>query len=287
MYGNERIIQELKSLKQNSSPNGCLSYMLLSENKNEAELIKPNQYCFASMDNKAPFKNHPFQIFCYFFSKFKLEGNRTRRKTFIKEERKYVDYLVNRSMFAPCFENKNITFHINEGAIMNTKFHPSIHITAAVFDRYRAEYPQIVTSWNKAVKAGLNEDAALFFASIFQWNSRNRVFCYYPVSSGHTVFYAQNISPQYLENWLNRKCSLPDPANATLSFSTRYAGFSKMWGPSGFHIFKLNQAVNFINKSFFKKATLHMRTIDCITSKDVVAYWDDLLERHNIVLEKR
>jgi len=127
---------------------------------------------------------------------------------------RYVDYLINRSIFAEAFVHKDAEDSWKNGYVLDMSLPAQIVVSAAIYARYGREQWRWVADFNACLDAGIPEDEAfvamMFFRSSVGGND------VYPTTSfgGHTVLMQGAFTKKGFKNLLNKTYSGTAPINA-------------------------------------------------------------------------
>ncbi len=145
-------------------------------------------------------------------------------------ERHYLDYIIRRSIFSPCFQTKNHDIIFNRGVIFKTHLPAQIVYLAAGAVRYVNEQPNFVQLWN-VFKEEVSEDEAFFLAHLFYYEGGNATtYKERPNWGGeHKVFPGPKVIGKYeLKQFLDRNM---DRAEELPSFKEKsdFTNVSILW----------------------------------------------------------
>ena len=109
--------------------------------------------CFGSL---LSYNDHPEYLIASLF----LNRNFTA-EPIKKREKEYVSFIIKRSVFADCFQTKNINSVFEKGVILKTHLPAQFVYSALVSLRYLKEYPDIPMFWSKFRKHVSGEEALI------------------------------------------------------------------------------------------------------------------------------
>lgn len=142
---------------------GGVSWALIYDNQSIEEVSKyQGQPCFAGLASRK--QGAKYFIFWCFSRRVFSDDN--KKKKLEDHEIDYIKYIVKDSIFAPCFQTKNVNKIFNRGVIMKTDKPAQFVYSAATCIRYVSEYPDLVKMWS-IFREHIGDDAALILAHLF------------------------------------------------------------------------------------------------------------------------
>ena len=149
-----------------------------------------------------------------------------------KESVAYVDWLANRSSWAPAFRTKDPERILREGTIFNVNQPAQLVIGAAITIRYFKEYPARPVVW--ALLSDIVDPHTAFVLSHIYYaenSSGNYAEAAAGWGMGHSVFDSMHVGLRELENIKNSKIIKAN--DKPFSKDTNYYGMNCMWGTRG------------------------------------------------------
>lgn len=140
----------------------------------------------------------------------------------------FIDYMINRSVWANCFINESVQEVIDTCWILDPD-QPSNYIAGACFaTRWLSEWPHRCKAWVAMVEAGVDENEAMFLSHGLQ--SEGEGDDLFPIiidqsSAWHTPL-EKNINKTYFNNFVNGKGIIDDSYNKKKS----YDDVQNTWG---------------------------------------------------------
>lgn len=181
--------------------------------------LSPNQACHAGMNNTG-------------YGGFPIKSKRQYVVSSIQEHKVdkddailYINWLVNEGPYAPVFVTKDPEDILENGYICDAD-HPSNLIAGALINsRIMWEYTEVLKSFLKMVKLGVNSNLAMFMAHIYRYNGS---FYKYQMS-GHCSLDGYDVRIHQIVNFV--KAEMINP-NKNYSDESAYVGVHMLWGKS-------------------------------------------------------
>jgi len=205
-------------------------------------------YAFVHDDNASKV----FSGGCYatFPTNFRAYGNsskylitQTNPKYYVQGEEgmplihRYVDYLINRSIFAEAFVHKDAEDSWKNGYVLDMSLPAQIVISAAIYARYAREQWRWVADFNACLDAGIPEDEA--FVAMMFYRKAPKGEDVQPTTSfaGHTVLMQGSFTKKGFENLLNKTYSETVIINdVPCSENPNYKGIAQLFCGSGYDL---------------------------------------------------
>lgn len=145
----------------------------------------------------------------------------------------YIDWLVNRSPYAPAFITKDAESCMEKGYVATTTDVPSNQMVGGFIAQRRLwEYSDMARAWYEFVKAGMNENLAYCMAHSIQSTSVNGSIqggslAWGKCRRGHTSLDIGDMGPKAVKRFVLGEMNIKDP---TYRKKNRYGNIDITWG---------------------------------------------------------
>jgi hypothetical protein len=223
----------------------------------------------------------------YFIFSPRKDRYHIRRKSYKKEERKYIYDLIHHSHWSPYYVDRNVSNIIKYGTIFHTNAHPSLLVMGAVLDRMRYEDHSLVTTFCKMRDNGLSCNEALIYSAFMRWQSDIEKFEIYSTEPGHRAISPAYITASWIRNFLAGQYFPSYSPERTMKDFFKYRGYSAMWGGGRLgenllrkdYIDFLAKRKTVMRESFGREIP---KTCNVVSSKDLRKSWEHFCEVNGV-----
>lgn len=188
--------------------------------------VSPNQACHAGLSNNYDGNKEKGSIAV-------VSGLMKPSNGVVDEEEAhyFLDWLLNRSVYAPTFITKSADEALYTKTIISSSFHPSnLMAGGLVASRHLWEHAQLGRVFVDLAKAGVNEDLAFYLSHLFSGRFDRGGNCSFgTVHNGHCPMDPGVMGKAELKNYLEHK---PQRLNKTYHENYVYHGYDAMFGES-------------------------------------------------------
>lgn len=139
----------------------------------------------------------------------------------------FIDWLVNRSPYAPAFATKDVNEILERGSfVCDAKVSSSLIVGGLIASRVMWEYTNVCKAWYELVSRGCNENLSFLLAHFADYGEGLISFRRY--DEGHKSVNYYHVSTEYVNSFINSKPSRLEPPYSELC---GYKEISNTWGP--------------------------------------------------------
>lgn len=136
-----------------------------------------------------------------------------------EEQKKYLDWFINRSQWAKCILTKDVEEAIKLGTVFDVNYNAQFLVGAGIFIRYLREFPAVIRNW-QILKDVVDWDVSLILANVFK--VKDSKIIQRGLTYGHDVINPANINYEIVKGFVNKKSQPVNPLKPFTETSSYY-----------------------------------------------------------------
>jgi len=196
---------------------------------------------------------------------------------------RYVDYLINRSIFAEVFVHKDAEDSWKNGFVLDMSFPAQLVVSAAIYARYAREQWRWVADFNACLDAGIPEDEAFVAMMFYRSAPITKDITPSVAFGGHTVLMQGTFTKTAFKNLLNKTYSENAPINSTpCNQLPKYAGIARLFSDHGDDLTHPSYTALSVDQEYLP---VGFRRPNVYALKALKGMWE-MFKAHNLPVEK-